>query len=90
MIFLKKAVVVLAIIPVLYLSGCTEKQRQDYSHWKSDVIGLKRTITLYDGNGKPIKSWSGRVKVDAEGCTARFIVDGKAVMISGTFVIEEN
>jgi hypothetical protein len=86
----QKLPIVLVAACLLYGSGCTERQRQDYSHWKSDVIGLKRTVTLYDANGKPIKTWNGRFKIDVEGGAARFIVDGKAVMISGTFVIEEN
>jgi hypothetical protein len=78
----------LILIPI-FLSGCTEKQRQDLSHWKSDLIGLKRSITLYSNDGKPIKKWKGRFKVEVNGGAARFIVDGKAVIISGTYIIEE-
>jgi hypothetical protein len=77
------------LVVFLFLGGCTEKQRQDFSHWKSDLIGLKRTVTLYDCNGKPIKTWTGRYKVEINGSVARFIDDGKAIIISGTFVIEE-
>jgi hypothetical protein len=73
----------------LTLAGCTERQRQDLSHWKSDLIGLKRTITLYSHDGKPIKKWNGRFKVEVHGGAARFIVDGKAVIISGAYIIEE-
>jgi hypothetical protein len=74
---------------VFILSGCTERQRQDWSHWKSDMIGLERTITLYSDSGKPIKKWEGRFKVEINGATARFIHDGRAVIISGTYLIEE-
>ena len=73
----------------LFGVGCTERQRQDYSHWKSDLIGLKRTVTLYANNGQPIKTWKGRYKVEVSNGIARFMDDGRAVMIAGTFVIEE-
>ncbi len=80
----------LILCALLFLSaGCTEKQRQDISHWKSDLIGLKRKITLYSDSGKPIKTWEGRYKVEVSGCTARFLDDGRTIIISGTFLIEE-
>jgi hypothetical protein len=72
----------------LYLSLPSVQQR--ISHAESRAIGLDRTITLYSNDGKPIKSWKGRVQVELEGGAARFILNGKAVMISGTYVIEEN
>ena len=82
-------VIVMLLGVLLLASGCTERQRQDLSHWKSDLIGLKRTITLYANNGKPIKSWTGRYKVELIGSAARFIHEGEAVIISGTYIIEE-
>lgn len=81
----------LLILAMLLLTGgCTERQRQDISHWKSDLVGLDRVVTLYSVNGQPIKTWKGRFKVEVTGSTARFLNDdGKAVIISGTFLIEE-
>ena len=86
---MKKLVMMLLAVTLLMCAGCTEKQRQGISHWKSDLIGLKRIITLYGENGKAIKTWEGRYKVETSGCTARFLHDGKAIIISGTFIIEE-
>ncbi|MBI5248585.1 MAG: hypothetical protein HY912_03750 [Desulfomonile tiedjei] len=80
---------VLILAMTSLIASCTESQRQGYSHWKSDLIGLKRTITLYSADGKAIKTWSGRYKVEVENGTARFMHDGKAIYISGTFIIEE-
>jgi hypothetical protein len=71
-----------------YLSLPSVQQR--ISHAESRAIGLDRTITLYSNDGKPIKSWKGRVQVEIEGGAARFILHGKAITISGTYVIEEN
>jgi len=64
--------------------------QQRISHAKSGAIGLDRTITLFSQDGKPIKSWKGRLQVETEGGAARFVVGGKAVIISGTYIIEEN
>jgi hypothetical protein len=83
-----------ACLPVfivsLMVAGCTERQRQDISHYKSDLVGLKRTVTLYSGNGQTIKTWKGRFKVETKDGVARFLHDGKAIVISGTYVIEED
>ncbi len=88
---MRMKIALVSILGVFALcAGCTERQRQDISHWKSDLVGLKRTVTLYNDNGQPIKTWKGRFKVEVSGSTARFIDDdGKAVIISGTYLIEE-
>ncbi len=73
-----------------FLSGCTEKQRKEIKHLKSDLIGLKRIVILYDNNGKVIKTWKGRFKIEIQGCFLSFIDDnGKEVKISGTIVVQE-
>jgi hypothetical protein len=81
------ALLVLILGLYAYLSLPTVQQR--ISHVKSGAIGLDRTITLYSNDGKPIKSWKGRVVVEVEGGTARFVIHGKAIMINGTYIIEE-
>ncbi len=74
----------------LTLSSCTERQRKNLKHMKSDIIGLKRKITLYDCNGKVIRQWEGRFKVETIGAYVSFIDDdGKDIKISGTVVVEE-
>ncbi len=72
------------------LGGCTERQRKNLKHLKSDIIGLKRKVTLYDCNGHPIRTWEGRFKIEVQGGFISFIDDkGKDVKISGTIVVEE-
>jgi len=84
-------IVVLAVLLVgLYAYVNLPSVQQRISHAQSKAVGLDRTITLYSNDGKPIKSWKGRVQVELEGGAARFILHGKAVTISGTYVIEEN
>lgn len=84
-------IVVVAILLLgLYAYVSLPAVQQRISHAKSEAIGLNRTITLYSNDGKPIKTWKGRVQVELQGGAGRFVIDGKAVIISGTYVIEEN
>jgi hypothetical protein len=70
--------------------GCTERQRKDIKHFKSDLVGLKRRVTLYDCNGQVLKTWEGRFKVEIQGSYLAFIDDhGKDIKVSGTVLVEE-
>ncbi len=84
-----KFLLILAML-LFFTFGCTEKQRKEIKHIKSDLIGLKRTVTLYDNNGNVIKTWKGRFKIEVQGCFISFIDDnGKEVKLSGTIVVQE-
>jgi hypothetical protein len=78
-------VIVLMIALVWNIEGC----QQSRSHMASSAYGLDRKITLYNDQGTAIKVWEGRTQVERDGASARFLIDGKAVIISGTFTIEE-
>ena len=70
--------------------GCTERQRKNLKHFKSDIIGLKRKVILYDAQGKVIRQWQGRFKIEVQGSFISFIDDnGKDIKVSGTVVVEE-
>lgn len=84
---MKRLVLIVSCISLF--AGCADLQ-QAGSHLKSSMVGLNRTITLYASDGRVIKQWSGRFKVETAGASARFIHKGKAVYIAGSFVIEEN
>jgi hypothetical protein len=67
-------------------AGCSNNLK----HMKSDFVGLKRTITVYSADGTVIKEWKTQAKVEDQGGTCYFLdEDGKAIIISGTFIIEE-
>jgi hypothetical protein len=83
-------IIVLVVIVGGYMYYSLPTTQQRISHMKSEAIGLDRTITLYANDGKPIREWKGRVQVELDGNTARFVVNHKAVIISGTYLIEEN
>ncbi len=77
-------------LSLVFLSGCTERQRKNIKHMKSDIIGLKRQVTLYDCSGKVIKTWKGRFKIEINGSFLSFIDDnGRDIKVSGTVVVEE-
>ncbi|MEF3168752.1 MAG: DUF5052 family protein [Deltaproteobacteria bacterium] len=58
---------VLGLAIAFGIPACTEKQRKEIKHIKSDIIGLKRKITLYDMNGRVIREWEGRFKIEIQG-----------------------
>ena len=60
-----------------------------YKHVESTFIGLDRKVTFYAADGTVIREWQGRFKVEDRGGSCYFIVDGKTVVISGTFLVEE-
>ena len=82
---MKKTILTLAAVALL--AGCG--LQNTFKHVESSLIGLRRVITLYDANGGVIKRWATTAKVEDNGGTAYFIVNGKAVTIAGTFIIEE-
>lgn len=82
--------VLLAFFFVISFSACTERQKKEIKHIKSDIIGLKRRVTLYDDKGTPLKTWEGRFKIEIQGAFISFIdIKGKEVKISGTILVEE-
>ncbi len=78
------------LVMSMSLVSCTERQRKNLKHMKSDIIGLKRKVTLYDCSGNVIRQWEGRFKIEVIGSYVSFIDDqGKDIKVSGTVVVEE-
>lgn len=80
-----------AILLACTLTGCTASWDRG---WKSTVSnwsgGLNRTVTVYDYNGQPIKSWSGKFDVtESENETYFDDENGKRVIIQGGIIINE-
>ena len=67
----------------------TPRFRQTVKSWTSSVSGLNRHVTLYDNSGTVIKEWFTKTNVEYNGATCRFLSEGKAIVISGTIIIEE-
>lgn len=82
---MKRAIVLLLL---LMLASCGQASNS-LKHFKSLVVGLDRHIVLYTADGKVIREWNTTAQIEDRGGTCYFICAGKAVIISGTFVIEE-
>jgi len=80
-----KYIVVIAALSLL--AGCSFQTK--FKHVQSNVAGLDRKVTLYSNDGSVITNYNGRLKVENHGGSCSFIVNGKVIIISGTYIIEE-
>ncbi len=85
-----KSRICVSLLAVLMLVGCSASAQLGMKKNEGSIWGLKRKITLYDAIGAPIKQWETTTSVDDKGGTVYFLdANGKAVTVSGTFIIEE-
>ncbi len=78
------------IILIFSLCGCTEAGKRNWKSMESNWTGgLNRTVTVYDYNGDPIKSWTGHFDVSENTNEVWFDLDGKRVIITGGIIINE-
>ena len=83
------AIVMMILILALSLCGCEGWKREMKSIGSDWTGGLNRTVTVYDYNGEPIKSWTGRFDVSENTNEVWFDIDGKRVIITGGIIINE-
>ena len=83
------AVVVLALMGWHYFFGLTSGRQQEIKHFQSDLVGLKRVVEQYDGNGKVINRFEGRYKIETEGNFISFIHEGNNIKLSGSIMVKE-
>jgi uncharacterized lipoprotein YehR (DUF1307 family) len=83
----KLKLILVTFLIVVALSGCGVQN--NIKHFRASVLGLDRKIILYSANGEVIREWRTKVAIEDRGGTVYFIVEGKAVIISGTFTVEE-
>ena len=86
------ALVVAAMLVVVVggLSGCSSCSRKVKSISSDMSGGLNRTVTLYDNQGKKIKSWSGKFDIESNDQEIYFDdAQGKRVIVQGGIVLCE-
>jgi uncharacterized lipoprotein YehR (DUF1307 family) len=84
-----KKFVLIFLSVALFFIGC-KSVNNSWRHFKSGVVGLSRTVTLYSNDGKVIKQWQGNFLIEDKGGTISWVGDdNKTVLISGTFTVEE-
>lgn len=90
----KKALVLFtALIAMITLSGCLQQVRYKVKEVQSDVFGLRRAVTVYSLDGKPIKTIDGKFKIvyPANNRMEFINEDGRKTTVAGlyTTIIEE-
>ena len=87
---MKKLYIGLLLFTFLFASGCTGKQQRGIKSIKSNWTGgLNRVITLYDYNGKPIRTWKGNIDMSDSEKETDFILNGNRVVIHGGITVVE-
>lgn len=79
--------ILVSVMMLAALSGCAGLSRGIKSIGSDISGGLQRTVTLYDYDGKEIKSWSGKIDADNTQDRTVFDLDGKRTIIRGGIVI---
>lgn len=83
-------VIALVIFILLIFFGMQCKScEQSISHLKSGTVGLNRKVTLYSADGKILREWRGKYVIEDAGASIRFMHEGRAITVSGTYVVEE-
>ena len=81
---------ILLVILCVGLLGCAQIKKKS-RHFKSNLVGLDRTITLYAMDGSVIRQWDCKAKIEIKGNVISFIDENdKEIKLSGTAVIEQN
>lgn len=80
--------IIMVVMIALAMSGCGRFE-QLFSHVKSATMGLNRTATVYSYSGAPIKSWTFDSQVEVSDGNYRFMVNNKAVNVTGGVLIVE-
>ena len=79
------------ILMIVFGMSHSARFQRNWKSAKSDwTDGLDRTVTVYDYNGKPIKSWTGKFDVSSSEMETWFDdANGKRVIIHGGIVVNQ-
>jgi len=85
---------ILAVIAlcISLFTGCSEDFERKLKDRESRFNGLQRVATVYDQNGKEMKTYKGKfdIEVNEYGNKVKFDVAGKRVLIyNATVIVEE-
>lgn len=81
-------IVTIALI-VLGLTACTQQQKRAVKDVQSNLMGLERKIEVYSYDGKLIKTYEGKMDIEANENKVKFDLDGKRHIIYNAVVIVE-
>lgn len=73
---------------VLLFSNC-QTCKMAVKDFESDTTGIERIVTLYDADGDILNVWEGKFTIDTTDGIASFNLDGKRIILSGTYTVIE-
>ena len=84
-----KKIIALALIlvTIFMLTGCASMERDMKTITSDWGGGLNRTVTVYDYNGNPIQSWTGKIDISESDNETWFDLNGKRTIIQGGIII---
>ena len=85
----KIVLLVIAAVFVLIVFQTASFKRGVRSFFSNITGGLNRVVTLYDYEGKAIRSWEGKIDLSESDQEIFFDLDGKRVIIHGGIVVAE-
>jgi uncharacterized lipoprotein YehR (DUF1307 family) len=90
---MKKIALILGLLVVVSLTGCTESTKRSIKDTQSEWTGgLNRQVTVYANDGTVIKTYEGKLDIeDTEaGNKIKFDLNGKRVILyNATVIVEE-
>lgn len=80
-----------AMLCTLSLAGCSASFDRAIKDTISDFTGgLNRTVTVYNMNGEPIKTYNGKLDIEMSDNKVKFDLNGKRIVIyNATVLVEE-
>lgn len=93
-ILTNKYVIGFLVIVLLIVGGYIfinkENIQKGFKHSISSAVGLNRTVEVLNYEGKAIREWKGRFKIEPFGAGISFIDEnGKEVKIMGQCIVQE-
>lgn len=87
---MRKLFFISLLIASVLFAGCTGEQKRGIKSIKSNWTGgLNRVVTLYDYNGKVIKTWKGTIDMSDSEKETDFMLDGKRIIVHGGITVVE-
>ncbi|PNX53618.1 MAG: hypothetical protein BV458_03420 [Thermoplasmata archaeon M9B2D] len=78
------------IILSLSFGGCLSWKRA-FNDFKSNTVGIKRKVTVYDHSGNKLREYSGRIVIDGSGERTKITTsDMRVIIVDGGIVITED
>lgn len=75
---------------LMMIEGCTTSQQRELKSLKAEWLGgVERKVTVYDYNGKIIKTYEGKIDMSKSEREVDLLLDGKRIIIHGGIVIAE-